>query len=33
MKMKKKISRIILVTPGQVVENIIKKKIKILQMW
>ena len=30
MKMKKKISRIILVSPGQVVENIIKK---ILQMW
>ena len=32
MKMKRKISRIILVSPGQVVENIIKK-IKILQMW
>ena len=27
MKMKKKISRIILVSPGQVVENIIKKNI------
>ena len=30
MKMKRKISHIILVTPGQVVKNIIKKKIKIL---